>query len=110
MAADHTGGAVAGSIPAARARPRAGLRRGRLPVVSLTIIGVFVVAALFADVLSPADPDEQALRKRFTPPAWDERGTWQHVLGTDRLGRDLLSRIIWGARVSLTAGVLTVLL
>jgi len=79
-------------------------------MVPLSIIGVFVVAALFADVLSPADPEEQALRQRFTPPVWDERGTWKHVLGTDRLGRDLLSRIIWGSRVSLTAGVLTVLL
>jgi peptide/nickel transport system permease protein len=78
--------------------------------MSLTIIAVFVVAALFAHVLSPADPEEQALRQRFTPPVWEERGTAKHLLGTDRLGRDLLSRIIWGARVSLTAGVLTVLL
>jgi peptide/nickel transport system permease protein len=85
-------------------------RGRRLPMVSLTIIGVFVVAALLANVLSPADPEEQSLRQRFTPPVWEERGTWNHVLGTDRLGRDLLSRIIWGARVSLTAGVLTVLL
>ena len=104
------GGAVATSAQAAPARPRAAVRGRRLPRVSLTIIGVFVVAALFANVLSPADPEEQALRQRFTPPVWDERGTWTHVLGTDRLGRDLLSRIIWGSRVSLTAGVLTVLL
>ena len=59
-------------------------------MVPLAIIGVFVVAALFANVLSPADPEEQALRQRFTPPVWDERGTWTHVLGTDRLGRDLV--------------------
>ena len=108
MAAESGGGAVA--LPAAPAVRRSGLRGQRLPVVSLAIIGVFVVAALLANVLSPADPEEQTLRRRFTPPVWDERGTWQHVLGTDRLGRDLLSRIIWGARVSLTAGVLTVLL
>jgi peptide/nickel transport system permease protein len=104
------GGAVAGAIPAAPARRRMGLRGRRLPVVSLAIIGVVVLAAIFANVLSPGDPEEQSLRNRFTPPVWEERGTWKHVLGTDRLGRDLLSRIIWGSRVSLTAGVLTVLL
>jgi peptide/nickel transport system permease protein len=106
----ESSGAVATSLPAASARLRARLRGRRLPVVSLAIIGVFVVAALFANALSPADPEEQTLRQRFTPPVWDERGTWKHLLGTDRLGRDLLSRIIWGSRVSLTAGVLTVLL
>ena len=74
------------------------------------VIGAFVLCALLANVLSPADPEEQSLRQRFTPPVWEQRGTWTHVLGTDRLGRDLLSRIIWGSRVSLTAGVLTVLL
>ena len=111
MSADAAGGgAVAGAIPAAPARRRMGLRGRRLPVVSLAIIGVFVLAAIFANVLSPGDPEEQSLRNRFTPPVWEERGTWKHVLGTDRLGRDLLSRIIWGSRVSLTAGVLTVLL
>src|SRR5882724_11641671 len=110
MSAEPTGGAVADSLPAAPARARTGARGRRLPVFALSIIGAFVLAALLANVLSPADPEEQSLRQRFTPPVWDERGTWQHVLGTDRLGRDLLSRIIWGSRVSLTAGVLTVLL
>src|SRR2546426_10250314 len=110
MSAEPPGGAVAEPLPAAPARARTGARGRRLPVFALSIIGAFVLAALLANVLSPADPEEQSLRQRFTPPVWDERGTWQHVLGTDRLGRDLLSRIIWGSRVSLTAGVLTVLL
>jgi peptide/nickel transport system permease protein len=110
MSAEPAGGAVAESLPAAPARPRTGARARRLPLFALSIIGAFVLAALLANVLSPADPEEQSLRQRFTPPVWDERGTWKHVLGTDRLGRDLLSRIIWGSRVSLTAGVLTVLL
>jgi peptide/nickel transport system permease protein len=110
MSAEPAGGAVAASLPAAPARPRAGARTRRLPLFALSVIGAFVLCALLANVLSPADPEEQSLRQRFTPPVWEERGTWKHVLGTDRLGRDLLSRIIWGSRVSLTAGVLTVLL
>jgi peptide/nickel transport system permease protein len=109
MSAEPAGGAVAESLPAP-ARPRAGARTRRLPLFALSVIGAFVLCALLANVLSPADPEEQSLRQRFTPPVWEERGTWKHVLGTDRLGRDLLSRIIWGSRVSLTAGVLTVLL
>jgi len=110
MSAEPAGGAVVESLPAAPARPRAGARTRRLPLFALSVIGAFVLCALLANVLSPADPEEQSLRQRFTPPVWEERGTWKHVLGTDRLGRDLLSRIIWGSRVSLTAGVLTVLL
>ena len=110
MFAEPAGGAVAESLPAAPARRRAGARTRRLPLFALGVIGAFVLCALLANVLSPADPEEQSLRQRFTPPVWEERGTWKHVLGTDRLGRDLLSRIVWGSRVSLTAGVLTVLL
>ena len=66
--------------------------------------------AILAPLLSPGDPQAQSLRNRFKPPVWDEAGSWQNVLGTDRLGRDLLSRIVWGSRVSLAAGVVTVLL
>jgi peptide/nickel transport system permease protein len=84
-------------------------RSRRLPVVSLSIIVVFVLVALLAPLISPADPYEQSLRLRYRPPVWEERGSWSYPLGTDRLGRDLLSRIFHGARVSLAAGVLTVL-
>ena len=92
------------------AAPPAAARRGRRwPIFSVGIISSFVLLAIFAPVLSPADPQAQSLRKRFKPPVWEESGTWQNPLGTDRLGRDLLSRIIWGARVSLAAGVVTVL-
>src|SRR5256712_189102 len=80
-----------------------------MPVFSISIIVVFVVVALVAPLLSPADPYEQSLRNRFRPPVWEERGSWAYPLGTDRLGRDLLSRIVWGSRVSLAAGVVTVL-
>ena len=86
------------------------LRGGGLPIIPLGIIGVFVLIAVLAPLISPADPEEQSLRSRFRPPVWDERGSWKHPLGTDRLGRDMLSRIFYGARVSLAAGVITVLL
>ncbi len=84
-------------------------RDRKLPVISLGIIAVFVLMAILAPLLSPADPHDQSLRNRFRPPVWQEGGSWKYPLGTDRLGRDMLSRIIWGSRISLAAGVITVL-
>lgn len=84
-------------------------RRRNVPYVSLGIITVFVVLAILAPLLGLADPYNQSLRNRFKPPVWEEGGSWMYPLGTDRLGRDMLSRIIWGSRVSLAAGVVTVL-
>ncbi|HET9539394.1 MAG TPA: ABC transporter permease [Candidatus Limnocylindria bacterium] len=98
------------TLPDAEARPQSPPRGRRTPVVSLGIIGVFVLVGIFAPLLSPADPYEQTLRLRFRPPVWEDRGSWAHPLGTDRLGRDVLTRIMWGSRISLAAGVLTVLL
>lgn len=85
-------------------------RGRRLPFVSAGIIAAFVLAALMAELISPADPYHQALRERLLPPVWELHGSWRHLLGTDQLGRDLLARIIYGARVSLSAGVVTVML
>jgi peptide/nickel transport system permease protein len=102
------GGALA--LPELAAGPAAPARGRRLPVIPLGIITAFVLVAILAPLLSPANPYEQSLRLRFRPPVWEERGSWAHPLGTDRLGRDMLSRLIWGARVSLAAGVVTVLL
>jgi peptide/nickel transport system permease protein len=102
--------------PAALARPEADgaappVARGwRLPLVPLGIIALFLIVAIVAPLLGLPDPQEQSLRNRFKPPVWEEGGAWAHALGTDRLGRDLLSRIVWGSRISLAAGVLTVLL
>jgi len=98
------------ALPDRAARPEPGQRSRRWPVVSISIIVVFVLVALLAPLLSPADPYEQSLRLRFRPPVWEERGSWANPLGTDRLGRDMLSRILWGSRVSLAAGVVTVLI
>ncbi len=108
MPAEPAGHAIALPDPLVSATQTSGGRR--LPVISLGIIAVFVLLAILAPLLSPADPHDQSLRNRFKPPVWQEGGTWKYPLGTDRLGRDMLSRIIWGSRVSLAAGVITVLL
>jgi peptide/nickel transport system permease protein len=109
VAAEPAGGAAL-ALPDVEPRPVRARRSQRLPLFSLGVIGAFVVVALLAPLLGLSNPQEQSLRKRFRPPVWEERGAWEHPLGTDRLGRDMLSRIIWGARVSLAAGVVTVLL
>ena len=68
----------------------------RPPLLPVAIIVVFVAVAGLAGVASPADPYAQHLRARLAPPIWSEGGAWTHPLGTDRLGRDLLSRILTG--------------
>jgi peptide/nickel transport system permease protein len=80
----------------------------RLPFVSTFILLAFIGLALFADLIAPHNPYETSLRMRFRPPVWEEGGSWEHALGTDHLGRDVLTRVIYGARVSLAAGLLTV--
>ncbi len=66
---------------------------------------MMVVMALVPDLLAPHDPYVQSLRTRFRPPVWQEGGSWTHAFGTDALGRDIFSRVIHGARVSLLAGI-----
>jgi len=68
----------------------------RLPIFQLIVICVFVITALFGEWLAPNDPYETSLRARLLPPAWMEGGDARYFLGTDRLGRDVLSRIIVG--------------
>ncbi len=76
--------------------------------VALGFIGVFVLAALLAPLIAPADPMSGSLEDRLTPPAWAEGGSLRYLLGTDDLGRDILSRLIHGARVSLAVSVLAI--
>jgi ABC-type dipeptide/oligopeptide/nickel transport system permease subunit len=83
-------------------------RRLRFVVVGAAIVGAAVVCAVLAPVLAPHDPYAQAVSARLTPPVWESGGSWRHPLGTDPLGRDILSRIIHGARVSIAAGTLAV--
>jgi len=84
------------------------LLRNRTAVVGLIIISIFVLAAIFAAVVSPYDPNENALYDQLKPPIWDPGGSSKNILGTDDLGRDMLSRLIYGARVSMTLGVVSV--
>src|ERR1700738_2833551 len=84
------------------------LRRRALAHKGLMIGGALLAAivllALLAPLIAPDDPYAQDLTRRLIPPVWSEKGTWAHVLGTDNLGRDYLSRVIYGARISLLIG------
>jgi ABC-type dipeptide/oligopeptide/nickel transport system permease subunit len=86
------------------------LWRDRSGVVGLVMFSVVVFAAVFAPLIAPYDPLDQNLRDAKMPPAWYPEGSWEHPLGTDNLGRDLLSRLIYGARVSLTVSFFGVLI
>jgi peptide/nickel transport system permease protein len=67
-----------------------------------------VIPAIFAPIVAPHEPFQGALSNRLTPPFWQDGGTTEHLLGTDKLGRDMLSRIIYGARVSLTVSLIAI--
>jgi peptide/nickel transport system permease protein len=73
------------------------------------LVLIIVVAAVLAPLLAPHDPTAQSLRGRLDPPFWYPDGTTEHLLGTDNLGRDVLSRIIYGARTSISIAVFVVL-
>ena len=91
------------SAPPSRDGLLASLRR--LPVIPTTIIVLFIVISLFGEWLTPASAYEQNLRLRFLPPSWLEGGDARFLLGTDNLGRDILSRIIVGARASFIVAI-----
>lgn len=82
----------------------------RVPLLPTAIIGLFVMFAVFAPLLAPYDPTRIALPQKLMPPFFMEGGSAAYLLGTDALGRDVLSRLIWGARVSLTISAAVVLL
>lgn len=77
--------------------------------VGAVFLLIVVFAAIFAPLVAPADPAQQSLADRLTPPAWMDGGSWSSPLGTDNLGRDVLSRLIFGSRASLMIGVAVVL-
>ncbi len=81
-----------------RVREHKGLIIGSVVIVSMMLVG------LLAPFIAPFDPFEQTLSNRLIPPVWSEGGSWEHLFGTDQLGRDYLSRLIYGTRISLMIG------
>ena len=79
-------------------------------VIGLVVVILLVLMAVFADVIAPHPPYEQYREHFLAPPVWQEGGSWTFVLGTDAVGRDMLSRIIYGARFSLFIGFFVVVL
>jgi len=84
------------------------LWRNKTAVAGMILVSLFILTAIFAPLLSPHDPNETSLYDQLKPPIWHEKGTTKNILGTDDLGRDLLSRLIYGARVSLVVSVFSV--
>src|SRR6516164_6174592 len=93
-----------------RAPSRLGsLRLGEFPLIPVLILGVVAFVAIFANVLAPHNPEIGSLTARFKPPFWQTGGSTKYLLGTDQLGRDVLSRLIFGARISMVVGITAVL-
>ena len=85
-------------------------KRNKGAVVGLVYVVIMILIAVFANVLAPYNPAEQFRDALLAPPAWQEGGTMAHLFGTDDVGRDVLSRLMYGARLSLLVGCLVVVL
>ena len=86
------------------------LWRDKPGFIGMVMIALLLFMALAAPLLAPHNPASQDLRARLKPPVWTDKGTSNHLLGTDHLGRDVLSRVIYGSRVSLLVGTSVVLI
>src|SRR5436305_7718675 len=101
--------AIATGAPPGRLREFwRGYASNRGALIGLALVVLLVLLAIFADVVSPHPPNEQYREFTLTPPAWDAGGTTRFLLGTDPVGRDILSRLIHGTRLSLLIGVISV--
>ena len=85
------------------------LRADTPGLIGVICLGALFLIAVFAPLIAPYDPAAQNIIARLRPPAWMEGGSWNHLLGTDHLGRDVLSRLLNGSRISLFVGFATVL-
>lgn len=83
--------------------------QNRLAMGSAVLVVLFVLMAVFAPFVAPHDPNETDLFLRLQPPAWQQGGDWSYLLGCDALGRDILSRIIYGTRISIFIGAAVIL-
>ena len=98
------------SLPILEPSPAALLRRRIFGhtglLIGCTVLAAIILIALFAPWIAPHDPYDQVLDRKLIPPVWSEgaKATWNYPLGTDHFGRDCLSRLIWGARISLIIG------
>ena len=107
---------LAGAGAAAQGTPLTTRRRQRswrvppLVAICLALLALLALAAIFAPLIAPHDPVKQSLGTRNRPPAWIAGGTTDHLFGTDNLGYDILSRVIFGARISLGIGVLATII
>ncbi len=79
----------------------------RAPLIPLAIIVIVLFTAIFAPLLTPHSTTKPSLADRLTPPVWQEGGSWEHPLGTDALGRDLATRLMYGGRVSMMVALFT---
>ena len=77
----------------------------KYPIIPVAVFFLLVFVAVFAPMLAPFDPAQGSIRTRHIPPMWLEGGSAQHFLGTDSLGRDMLSRVMYGARIALMVAV-----
>jgi oligopeptide transport system permease protein len=109
-----TGGASAPPLHFRSDKPRSlwldawrRLTRNRMAVLGMSIIILFWILALFAPLIAPFSINSQNHNAVYRPPAWTS-GNWTYILGTDGVGRDELSRLIWGARVSMLVGIIPV--
>jgi ABC-type dipeptide/oligopeptide/nickel transport system permease subunit len=108
VAADiTTGGDTTPRSPFARNLAR--FSCDRFALLASALLALFVVLAIFAPLIAPHDPYDSDLLRRLQPPGWIDGGDWSYPLGCDALGRDILSRIIYGARISIFVGVAVVL-
>jgi peptide/nickel transport system permease protein len=89
---------------------RVRIMRNLTLVIPLTVLILLVLAAIFAEFLAPYPPSQLNMPDRLDPPFFIEGGSTKHILGTDKLGRDILSRTIFGARVSLSVSLLVILI
>ena len=85
------------------------LRLKDFPLIPVLILGCIALVAIFANLLAPHNPEIGSLTARFKPPVWQTGGSTKYLLGTDQLGRDVLSRLIFGARVSMVVGFTAVI-